>query len=137
MVETKSFQISSNGFGDILDITMQVESEVESSEVDDGTATVFVSGSTAGLTTIEFEPGAVNDLKKAVDRQAPMDIHYDHDSRWGDDNGFSHVRAALMGPSLTVPFNGKKLCLGSWQQIILCDFDNRPRTREILVQIIG
>lgn len=137
MVESKTFEINTKGFGDIQDITSKVVREVATSGIVDGTATVFVSGSTAGVTTIEYEPGAVNDLKKAVERLAPMDMHYDHDSRWGDGNGFSHVRAALMGASLTVPFNGKKLCLGPWQQIVLCDFDNRSRTREILVQIIG
>ncbi len=137
MIETRAFKINTKGFGDILDITRHVSDEVEASGISNGTATVFVSGSTAGITTIEFESGAVNDLKKAIDRQAPVDIHYEHDARWGDGNGFSHVRAALMGASFTVPFTGKKLCLGAWQQIVLCDFDNRDRSREILVQIMG
>lgn len=137
MVKTRAFKINTKGFGDILDITRQIADEVEASGIADGTATVFVSGSTAGITTIEFESGAVNDLKKAIDRLAPMDIPYAHDERWGDGNGFSHVRAALMGSSFTVPVTGKKLCLGTWQQIILCDFDNRDRSREILVQIMG
>ncbi len=137
MVETRAFKINTKGFGDILDITRHVSDEVEASVISNGTATVFVTGSTAGITTIEFESGAVNDLKKAIDRQAPVDIHYEHDARWGDGNGFSHVRAALMGASFTVPVTGKKLCLGTWQQIILCDFDNRDRSREILVQIMG
>ena len=101
------------------------------------TATVFVPGSTAGITTIEFESGAVSDFKKALERMAPVDMHYDHDARWGDGNGFSHVRAALLGGSLTVPFIEGRLQLGTWQQIVLCDFDNRSRSREVLVQILG
>ena len=136
-VETKRFQISTKGFGDIVDITGQVSREVEASGVADGIATVFVPGSTAGITSIEYESGVVSDLKKAIERQAPMDLHYDHDARWGDGNGFSHVRAALMGASFTVSFNSRQLHLGTWQQIVLCDFDNRPRNREIVVQIMG
>ncbi len=111
--------------------------EVESSGIADGLATVFVPGSTAGITSIEYESGAVHDLKQAIERLAPMDMHYDHDARWGDGNGFSHVRAALMGASFTVPLAGGGLQLGTWQQIVLCDFDNRSRNREIVVQIIG
>jgi len=137
MVRTRRFEIESKGFGDILDITRQVEREVNGSDVRDGIATVFVSGSTAGITTIEFEPGAVHDLKQAIDRQAPMDLHYEHDARWGDGNGFSHVRAALMGASFTVPLVEGKMQLGTWQQIVLCDFDNRSRSRQILVQVMG
>ena len=96
-----------------------------------------MSGSTAGITTIEYETGAIEDLKKAIERQAPANLHYAHDARWGDGNGFSHVRAALMGASLTIPFLASKIQLGTWQQIILCDFDNRARTRNILIQMIG
>ena len=103
----------------------------------EGVVTVFVGGSTGGITTIEFESGAVNDLKKAIERIAPQDIHYDHDARWGDGNGFSHVRAALLGPSLHIPMTKKQLLLGTWQQIVFCDFDNRPRHRRIAVQVIG
>jgi len=136
-IKNGSFKIETAGFGDILDITRQVEIELLESSLVDGNATVFVSGSTAGITTIEYEPGAVDDLKKAIERQAPADIHYAHDARWGDGNGFSHVRAALMGASLTVPFLAGKIQLGIWQQIILCDFDNRARTRSILIQMIG
>ena len=99
--------------------------------------TVFVPGSTAGITTIEYESGAVRDFQEAIERIAPKSIHYHHDQRWGDGNGYSHVRAALLGASLTVPFSSSKLLLGTWQQIILVDFDNRPRTRNILLQIIG
>ncbi|MEE2987767.1 MAG: secondary thiamine-phosphate synthase enzyme YjbQ [Nitrospinota bacterium] len=136
-IKTETFEIGTRGFGDILDITEQVAERVLASGFKDGNATVFVSGSTAGITTIEFESGAVADLKDAIERLAPLDMHYAHDARWGDGNGFSHVRAALMGASLTVPFKNKSLVLGTWQQIILCDFDNRSRTREVLVQLLG
>ncbi len=136
-IKTETFEIGTRGFGDILDITEQVAERVLASGFKDGNATVFVSGSTAGITTIEFESGAVADLKDAIERLAPLDMHYAHDARWGDGNGFSHVRAALMGASLTVPFKNKSLLLGTWQQIILCDFDNRSRTREVLVQLLG
>ena len=136
-VKSRTFKIKTRGYGDILDITGEVARGVEDSGVVSGIVTVFVPGSTAGITTIEYESGAVDDLKKAIDRQAPMDIPYSHDARWGDGNGFSHVRAALMGASLTVPFHSKKLHLGTWQQIVLCDFDNRPRTREVLIQMMG
>ena len=136
-VKTGSFKIETAGFGDILDITEQVQKELSESSLLDGNVTVFVSGSTAGITTIEYEPGAVDDLKKAIERQAPANLHYAHDAKWGDGNGFSHVRAALMGASLTIPFLAGKIQLGTWQQIILCDFDNRARTRNILIQMIG
>lgn len=137
MVKTQRFKIDAQGFGDIVDITSAVTREVEVSSISDGLATVFVPGSTAGITSIEFESGAVSDLKQAIERLAPMDLHYDHDARWGDGNGFSHVRAALMGASFTVPISSGQLQLGTWQQIVLCDFDNRSRKREIIVQIMG
>ena len=136
-LKTGSFEVETAGFGDILDITEQVQIELTESSLLDGNATVFVTGSTAGITTIEYESGAVDDLKKAIERQAPANLHYAHDSRWGDGNGFSHVRAALMGASLTIPFLASKVQLGTWQQIILCDFDNRARTRNVLIQMIG
>ena len=136
-VKTSSFEMQTAGFGDILDVTRQVAQGVSGSGLSDGTATVFVPGSTAGITTIEYESGAVEDLKKAIERQAPVNLHYAHDARWGDGNGFSHVRAALMGASLTVPFIRSELQLGTWQQIVLCDFDNRARKREVLVQVMG
>lgn len=98
---------------------------------------MFVPGSTAGVTTIKFEPGALSDLRTALERTAPEGARYAHDSRWGDGNGFSHVRAALLGPSLSVPFTGKRLLLGTWQQIVLFDFDNRPRKRRVVVQVVG
>ncbi|KMP11251.1 secondary thiamine-phosphate synthase enzyme [Candidatus Nitromaritima sp. SCGC AAA799-C22] len=136
-VKTGNFEIETAGFGDILDITCQVGQGVSGSGLSDGNATVFVPGSTAGITTIEFEPGAVDDLKMAIERQAPAGLHYAHDAKWGDGNGFSHVRAALMGASLTVPFLAGKLQLGTWQQIILCDFDNKARRRNVLIQMMG
>jgi secondary thiamine-phosphate synthase enzyme len=123
--------------GDVVDLTGQVTTLLERATPRDGTVTVFVPGSTAGVTTIEFEPGVVKDLTKAFERLIPQNIRYDHDARWGDGNGFSHVRASLLGPSLTIPFSSGRLLLGTWQQIILVDFDNRPRDREVIVQIQG
>ena len=122
---------------DIIDITSKVVLNLEDSEVVNGTVNLFVPGSTAALTTIEFERGAVNDLKKAVSRLAPQEDYYEHNERWGDGNGYSHVRAALLGPSLSVPVVNGILSLGTWQQIVLLDFDNRPRERNIVQQIIG
>ncbi len=136
-VKTSSFEMQTAGFGDTLDITRQVVKEVSGSRLSDGTTTVFMPGSTAGITTIEYEPGAVEDLKKAIERQASTNLHYAHVARWGDGNGFSHVRAALMGASLSIPFIRGELQLGTWQQVVLCDFDNRARKREVLVQVMG
>ena len=136
-VHTAEFTVSSKGFSDVNDITADVARAVSSSRLRSGLATVFVPGSTAGVTTIEFESGAVKDLKDAVERIAPRDIPYAHDARWGDGNGFAHVRAALMGPSAGVPFRDGELLLGTWQQIVLVDFDNRPRKRQVIVQVTG
>lgn len=122
---------------DLLDITQPVAALVHKSGVRDGIAVVHVAGSTASITTIEFESGAVSDLRAAIERLAPQDAHYAHDARWGDGNGYAHVRAALLGPSISVPVKDGQLVLGTWQQILLCDFDNRPRTREVVVQIVG
>jgi len=132
-----TIHVSTRGHNDVHDLTSGVEAVVRRSNVDCGTATIFVSGSTAGITTIEFEPGVVNDLKQAIDRLAPSELHYDHDARWGDGNGYAHVRAALLGPSLTVPIVEGRMQLGTWQQIILVDFDNRPRERDIVIQVTG
>lgn len=137
MVFNSSFGISTKGFSDIIDVTDRVAAVVAESGARDGVATVFVPGSTAGLTTIEYESGAVADLKAAIERMAPENMRYNHDARWGDGNGFSHVRAALLGPSLSVPFSGGSLTLGTWQQIVLIDFDNRGRNRRVNVQVIG
>ncbi len=122
---------------DVHDLTADVAAAVAESGVQQGQALVFTPGSTAAITTIEFESGAVADLKRAINELAPTGGHYDHDARWGDGNGYSHVRAALLGPSLTVPIVDGELALGTWQQVVLCDFDNRPRTRRIIVQVIG
>ena len=136
-VETKSFTISTQGDCDILDITPQVSRELSKAELSSGTATVFVAGSTCAVTTIEYESGVLSDLKDAFERMAPEAMHYAHNARWGDGNGHSHVRASVLGPSLTVPFSENGPLLGTWQQIVLVDFDNRPRTRKVIVQIIG
>ncbi len=137
MVYRGSFRVNTMGFADIKNVTAEVAGIVSDSRLSGGVATVFVAGSTAGLTTIEYEPGAVSDLKAAIERIAPEEIHYNHDARWGDGNGFSHVRAALIGPSLSVPFQDSNLSLGTWQQIVLCDFDNKGRTRNVTVQVMG
>jgi secondary thiamine-phosphate synthase enzyme len=131
------FELDTRGECDVIDITGAVEEHVIDSAIESGTATVFVPGSTAAVTTIEYESGAVSDFKAAIERLAPTDIHYSHDARWGDGNGFSHVRAALLGPSMSVPFNSGRLLLGTWQQIVLVDFDNRPRHRKVIVQVLG
>ncbi len=137
MVSSTSFTVSTQGMNDTHDLTDRITTFVRTSGMHNGLVTVFVPGSTAGITTIEFENGVVGDLKKAVDRLVPRDIHYDHDRRWGDGNGFSHVRAALVGPSLSIPVHNGDMQLGTWQQIVLIDFDNRPRKRDVIVQIIG
>lgn len=136
-VITKSLRLQTQGDTDLIDITGEVERSVRESGVSSGTVTVFIPGSTAGVTTIEYEGGAIRDFREAVERIAPKSIHYHHDARWGDGNGYSHVRAALQGASLTVPFSSSELLLGTWQQIIVVDFDNRPRSREIILQIVG
>jgi secondary thiamine-phosphate synthase enzyme len=122
---------------DIIDITPAVQAKIPPSGITDGSVLLFVAGSTAALTTIEYEPGAVADLRDAIERLAPAGQSYRHDQRWGDGNGYAHVRAALLGPSLTIPLSGGRMLLGTWQQIVVLDFDNRPRTREIQVQITG
>lgn len=137
MVITGEINLKTEGDGDIVDITGSVQKQVTNSGVNNGIATVFVTGSTAGVTTIEFEPGLVADLKTSWERLAPKGVKYYHDTRWGDGNGYAHVRASLQGASLSIPFNVKKLMLGIWQQIVLIDFDNRPRSRTVIVQIIG
>lgn len=137
LVEKKEFTIQTRGFNDTHDITARVAEAVRQSGVSDGVAVAFVPGSTAGITSIEFEPGVVRDLSEAIGRMAPDDIPYAHDAAWGDGNGFSHVRAALIGASFTVPFSAGSLLLGTWQQVVLVDFDNRSRTRRVVVQIMG
>ena len=122
---------------DVIDLTGDVQAFVAESGVMDGLLLVFTPGSTAGVTTIEYESGAVADLKRVMDELVPRGATYRHDQRWGDGNGYSHVRSALLGPSLVVPVAGGRPVLGTWQQIVLCDFDNRPRHREVVVQVSG
>lgn len=137
MVTTTRHHVQTAGQGDMHDITDVVARAVRGSELSSGLATTSVVGSTAVVTTIEFEPGAVVDLNRLLDRLAPRDGPYEHHARWGDDNGSSHVRAALMGPALTVPFERRELILGTWQQIVLLECDTRPRRRPFVVQLMG
>jgi secondary thiamine-phosphate synthase enzyme len=137
MVVTEQISLESQGNCDIIDITPEVRQQLSKAKVSDGTVTLFISGSTAGLTTIEFEPGLIADFKKMWERTVPQDIPYQHDRAWGDGNGHSHVRASLLGASLVIPFSDRRLALGTWQQIVVVDFDNRARSRQIVVQITG
>jgi len=137
MVVTKKISLQSKGHCDIIDITPQVEQQLAETDINNGTVTLFVAGSTAGVSTIEFESGLVSDFQSMWERNVPRNIPYDHDRRWGDGNGFSHVRASLLGASLVVPFNDKRLTLGTWQQIVMVDFDNHSRSRQIILQIMG
>lgn len=137
MVVTRRIGLKTQGNCHIIDITRQVTQEVVGSGLKDGTVTVFVTGSTGGVTTVEYESGLISDLRDLFDRLAPSSISYQHNLRWGDGNGHSHVRASLVGPSLTVPFVDQKLTLGTWQQIVFIDFDNRPRSRELVLQLMG
>jgi len=134
-VITKKIKVDTRGETDILDITDRVSVLLKDSGLTRGTVTVFVPGATGGITTLEYEPGLVKDLQRAFEELAPKDREYAHNNRWKDLNGYSHVRASLLGPSLTVPFIEGELQLGRWQQIIFIDFDNRPRSREM--QIVG
>ncbi|MDD5591410.1 MAG: secondary thiamine-phosphate synthase enzyme YjbQ [Dehalococcoidales bacterium] len=137
MIVTSEITLNTRGECDIVDITPDIEQEVVRAGMTDGIVTIFVAGSTAGLTTIEFESGVLADLQGMWERIVPKDITYAHDRRWGDGNGYSHVRASLLGASLTVPFNNNRLMVGTWQQIVLVDFDNRPRSRRVILQIMG
>jgi secondary thiamine-phosphate synthase enzyme len=137
MVLSDAISLSTKGFCDIQDITSSIAATVSKSKIQNGIVTVFCPGSTGAVTTIEYEGGVLEDLKKAVERIAPSNIPYAHDRRWGDGNGFSHVRATLLGPSLTVPVTDGKIALGTWQQIVFIDFDNRSRRRKIGVQVMG
>ncbi len=137
MVYRGKFNLSTKGFTDIIDITAQVEEILAKSKIKEGIAMVSVLGSTAGVITIEYEPNLIKDFQEFLERLIPKDKKYHHGATWGDDNGFSHLRASLLGPSLAVSVEAGKLILGQWQQIALCDFDNRPRERKIIVRIIG
>jgi secondary thiamine-phosphate synthase enzyme len=137
MIVTKQISLQSKGHCDIIDITAQVEQQLAEADIKNGTVTLFVAGSTAGISTIEYEPGLISDFQSMWERNVPENIPYNHDRAWGDGNGYSHVRASLLGASLVVPLNNKKLTLGTWQQIVVVDFDNRPRSRQIVLQIMG
>ena len=130
-------QLHSKGFCDIIDITGDARKSLSASGIKSGIMTLFVPGSTGAVTTIEYEEGVIEDLRAAIDKLAPSGATYKHDMKWGDGNGFSHVRAALMKPGITVPVVNGEVALGTWQQIVFIDFDNRPRKRSIVVQIIG
>ncbi len=136
-VVTHALQLSTRGGADMVDITDDVARCVRQSGLKSGVVTVFCPSSTSGLTTIEYESGALGDLKRLFDEIIPPEKHYSHNARWGDGNGHSHVRAALLGASLSVPFVNCDLTLGTWQQVIYVDFDNRPRRRELVVQVMG
>lgn len=136
-VTTRDFEVSTKGFNDIIDITNNVQDEVFESGFDEGNALVFVAGATAGITTIEYEPGLLQDYPEFMEKIIPSNQNYHHDMTWHDGNGFSHLRASLQGASFQVPFKNGRLLLGTWQQIILVDFDNRSRNRKIITQIIG
>lgn len=136
-ITTYSISVSTKGNCDIIDITDDVATLLNNNNFNEGNVLIFVGGSTAGITTIEYEPGLLKDYPKFFDRIVPMNMNYEHDNTWHDGNGHSHVRAAIQGASLTVPFSKGRLLLGTWQQIIFIDFDNRSRKREITVQVTG
>ncbi len=136
-VFSKKIELRTRGNPDLIDLTDKLRGILGDSGLKTGNLTVFVIGSTAAITTFEFEDGLVNDIQEFYDKLIPKDKHYSHDQTWGDANGFSHLRAAIQGPSLTIPFQQGSLLLGTWQQVVLAEFDNRPRQRQIVVQIIG
>ena len=137
MLYSDTISLSTKGFSDTIDITGKVTKIMQHSGIKNGLVTVFCKGSTGAITTIEYESGVIKDLQRVLEKIVPSNIPYEHDKRWGDGNGFSHVRAALMKPSLTVPIIKQQLTLGTWQQIVFIDFDNRNRQRELVVHIIG
>ncbi len=137
MIATRYLEFGTRGDGEMVDLTSQVGEAVRESGISSGAVVVFVPGATGAVTTIEHEPGLVKDLGDALERIAPEGVEYSHNLRWGDGNGHSHVRASILGPSLTVPFSGREMMLGTWQQIVFIDLDNRPRNRKLVVQIIG
>lgn len=136
-VVTRTLIQETHGNCDMIDITQEVMRELGDSGLSNGIVTIFVAGSTAGITTIEFESGLISDFRNAWERNVPKNVPYQHDQRWGDGNGYSHIRASMQGPSLTIPFVNKKLVVGTWQQIVVVDFDNRPRSRKIVLQFLG
>lgn len=136
IIQTK-INLSTKGFNDIIDITAQIHDSVNKSHINDGYVLVFVPGATGGITTIEYEPGLLKDLPDMLESIAPMNKTYMHDKTWHDGNGYAHLRSALIGPDITIPIQDNKLVLGTWQQIIFLDFDNRPRQRQLHLQICG
>ena len=136
-VQTQSIQLETRGNADVVDITTPVARAVQETGLTNGTVTVFCPSATSAVTTLEYEPGCIKDLQRLFDEIADPERDYAHNARWGDGNGHSHIRAALLGPSLTVPFVDGRLTLGTWQQIIYVDFDNRPRRRELVLQVVG
>lgn len=136
-VITKYVEFSTAGEAEARDITAEISRALNETEMMSGTVTVFVPGATGGITTVEFEPGLEQDMKELWERIAPSDVEYNHDRAWGDGNGHAHLRATLLGPSLTIPFVDGELTLGTWQQVIMVDFDNKPRQRRIVLQFIG
>jgi len=132
-----TISLATRGFNDMHDITREVTEKLSNHDLRNGLVTIFVPGSTGGLTTIEFEPGLERDFAELMDKIIPSGENYHHDARWGDGNGFSHVRASLLGPSLSVPFADGRMTLGTWQQIVFLDFDNRSRTRTLMIQFMG
>ena len=136
-VYTKSFKIASKSENDMIDVTKNVSDIVAISGIKDGIAVVFCHGSTGAISTVEYEPGLMQDVPKALERLAPSGINYEHNKTWGCDNGRSHVKSTLIGPSITVPFSKNRLVLGTWQQIVFIELDTRPREREIFVQVMG
>lgn len=137
MIFQKKIELNTKGFNDIIDITPQIQEYVLKSKITEGYALVFVPGATGGLTTIEYEPGLLQDLPEMLEQIAPMNKSYYHDKTWHDGNGYAHLRSALIGPDIIIPIQNAKLVLGTWQQIIFLDFDNRPRRRRIHLQISG
>lgn len=136
-IVTERLGLETRGNGDLLDITGKISQVLHAAKLRNGTMTIFVIGSTAAITTFEYEPGMIQDVRDMFEKLVPMDRHYHHDDTWGDANGFSHLRASLQGPSLTIPFEDGKLLLGTWQQVVLAEFDNRPRQRRIVVHMAG
>ncbi|MEE2822841.1 MAG: secondary thiamine-phosphate synthase enzyme YjbQ [Acidobacteriota bacterium] len=137
IVEDYTLHLSTQGYCDVLNITDEIQGHVAESTIKSGTVTVFVVGSTAGVTVVEYEPGLVKDLEEFFDKLAPPTRDYHHEETWHDGNGFSHIRASILKPSLVVPIVNGKMRLGTWQQIVVLDFDNGPRTREVAVQVMG
>ena len=137
MVYGKEISIRTKGFSDIKDITGEVQKIINNSNITDGMVLISVIGSTASISTIEYEPALVEDVRDQLEKMAPHTMHSRHSATWGDDNGFSHIRATILGPSITLPVSSNKVVLGTWQQIIIIDHDNRPRERRVFIQVMG